>query len=279
MLFEANTPVSIDGGIFPLLLLTGREMRSSCCILKYDVFVMLKGLTWSMTGQKHALRRFVLVLAGFLRMSHGGGERKRVNCGLISSVPRPLVTVLGTGDIFCVHFLPHSLFQCRQACAPEHTLAFSGCLSWFFSSYFGFTPPFPPPLPLVVTCTFPPPTSLLHSMPHPLSLTFSSSLCCSCDESRVQQEVHLHLYHSCNVLSALIAGLNSMGSTWHRMPVISRPHPKAHFTWSMSGIEQIFFLMQPVQTTPVSSPHRTSRQTSEFYFISLHIWKPDGSVG
>lgn len=80
-------------------------------------------------------------------------------------------------------------------------------------------------------------------------------------KAEVQQEVHLHLYHTCNVLSSLIAGPNSMVSARHfgnRMPVISSPHPKAHFTRDTSAAEEI--LMQPVRAAFFSPIFITSPQ-------------------
>lgn len=183
----------------------------------------------------------------------GGGN---VRTPVIKS---PLVTASGAGDMFCAFLSFRTLFQSRQAHAPEHTPAFLGCPPWFFTSYFVHPPTWLPHLSPVLFLH----QHLLSLPPHP---PFSPLHLCD-GGGRVQQEVHLHLYHTCNVLSALIAGLNSMASTWHlgnRMPVISRPHPKAHFTWRMSGNEQIS-LMQPVQPTLISSPLHKTLQTFQLF--------------
>lgn len=55
-------------------------------------------------------------------LSEGLWDNRKVRTAVISSVR-------GAGDGFCF-----CSSQCRQA--PEHTLAFSGCLCWFFSTYF-----------------------------------------------------------------------------------------------------------------------------------------------
>lgn len=142
--------------------------------------------------------------------------------------------------------LPLSLFRCRQPLTPEHPPAFSGCLSWFFSSYFS-----PPPRPSLSSCHL-----------HFASVNLSSSLRATLAapppplpqplwwrQKSNRRSICIYITHvMCSVV--LWLGPNSMVSTRHfgnGTPVISSPHPKAHFTWNMSAAEEI--LMQPVRAT------------------------------
>lgn len=128
-----------------------------------------------------------------------------------------------------------------------------------------FFPHFPPLSPVVID-TLPPQTP-----PPPVSLPYFIS-----DEGRVQQEVHLHLYHTCNVLSALTAGLSSVVSTCHfgsRTPVIPGPHPKAHFTRCTRGAASNvtcpdYRLATICSSSPCSKKHRRSLQM--FFSSTLH---------
>lgn len=97
---------------------------------------------------------------------------EKVRTAMISSVPCPQVSISGAGDSFCFCFFPVLFFQCRQAPPPEHTLAFLGCLCWFFSTYFFC----PTPLSPVVTNTFLPLTSPICCQIHsPFFFPFLSS--------------------------------------------------------------------------------------------------------
>lgn len=142
--------------------------------------------------------------------------------------------------------LPLSLFRCRQPLTPEHPPAFSGCLSWFFSSYFS-----PPPRPSLSSCHL-----------HFASVNLSSSLRATFAapppplpqplwwrQKSNRRSICIYITHvMCSVV--LWPGPNSTVSTRHfgnGTPVISSPHPKAHFTWNMSAAEEI--LMQPVRAT------------------------------
>lgn len=173
--------------------------------------IMPKEQTWYMAQQKkkgNALNTFLkcFQISETVTMWCRIGWVK--DCGIekVRRILSPLSLGNCVGGLeISVYSFPHSLFQSQQALAIEYTLAFLGCLSWFFSSYFFY----PPPLSPVVTCTFPPPTSP-HSTPHPHSPFLSSAIVLWWRQ--VQQEVHLHLYHTCNVLSA---GLNTTVSTWH----------------------------------------------------------------
>lgn len=71
-------------------------------------------------------------------------------------------------------------------------------------------------------------------------------------EAGVRQEVHLHLYHRCNVLSAPLAELGINMTLWKWRGCRLRPHQRAHFRRSTSGIEQIP-LMLPIR--PGYNPH------------------------
>lgn len=161
------------------------------------------------------------------------------------------------------------LFQSRQALAHEHTLAFLGCLSWFvLSRLIFFLPPYPSPQlssalfhhrPLLTPC---------HIQRHPffffLPTLLTSAIALWWRQESNRRSICIYITHvMCSVL--LWLGLNSMVSTWHfgnRMPVISSPHPKAHFTWNLSGIEPIFNATcpgYPLSAISISSPHLTTK--------------------
>lgn len=151
---------------------------------------------------------------------------------------------------------PHSLCRLRREFAPEHSTLL-GCFSRFLSSYFFSTSHHSHQLSLTLCL-------LRHPPPHPPPLV--SLLYFVSDEGRVQQEVHLHLYHTCNVLSALTAGLSSVVSTCHfgsRTPVIPGPHPKAHFTRCTRGAASNatcpdYRLATICTSSPCSKKHRHS---------------------
>lgn len=99
----------------------------------------------------------------------------------------------------------------------------------------------------LVTCGFSPPPLFFS----PTILLLRSPSLQKYYEGRVQQEVHLHLYHMCNVLSALMTEPSSMVSTWQfgdQMPVTSSLHPETYFTGTWQ--EQRWVLMQPVIVKP-----------------------------
>lgn len=127
-------------------------------------------------------------------------------------------------------------------------------------------------------------SSTLYLLRPPPSPTLVSLSYFISDEGRVQQEVHLHLYHTCNVLSALTAGLSSVVSTCHfgnRTPVIRSPHPKAHFARRTRGRGTAFNATCPVYrllAICISSPRsRKAQALSEKFFFGYHQKAEEGN--
>jgi len=125
---------------------------------------------------------------------------------IISSVLCPYVTVLGAGNAFLLSISLH--FPCFSADKNLHlsTLIHSSGVLLDFSL-------------LIFSASYLSQKCRLHFTAIDLSslcatFTFSPlfhSPCLLSDEGGVQQEVHLHLYHTCNVLSTLIAGPEQHG--------------------------------------------------------------------
>lgn len=175
---------------------------------------------------------------------------------------KPLVTVWGWRCLFVVHC---SAFHCCCVSADKNLRLSTLLRSW--DVFLDFSPlifstshlsrqlsPTLYLLRLLRCCTH------FHTHTKPL---FPLLLSPASDEGRVQQEVHLHLYHTCNVLGTLAAGLNSVVSACH-----FRKSDARHLEPSSLGS---FHMMHKWRGTAFNATCTVCSLSS--ICISSHCWK------